>query len=164
MSSKRLVAILAYPVINAFESVVDNYMRDTISEPAIGSIVYCDLFLGYCEHSGIYIGNDEIIHLNKKGIIEKVDLKNFIKSTTALSIYASCIDSEAMGNQAIAQRALDFLLFSEQRNYHVILDNCHQFTSSCITGNSENSDSFLWMLKHTASKELSISNWRVWKR
>lgn len=60
MSSKRLVAILAYPVINAFESVVDNYMRDTISEPAIGSIVYCDLFLGYCEHSGIYIGNDEI--------------------------------------------------------------------------------------------------------
>jgi hypothetical protein len=162
-ASNRLVYLLAYPAVNAVESVVDNYIRDTVDEPALGSVLYCDLFLGYAEHSGIYVGNNEVIHLNRKGDVERVTVKRFIKSTTARSIYVSCIGTETIGGEEIAQRAIDACDYSEQRNYNFILDNCHQFSSSCLTGDTENSDNFLWMLKHTANNELSVSHWRVWK-
>ena len=36
-------------------SFIDNVIRDRV-EPVIGSILYCDLALGYIEHSGIYVG------------------------------------------------------------------------------------------------------------
>jgi hypothetical protein len=40
----------------------------TYKSPAIGSLVFCQL--GPVEHSGIYIGNNQIVQLNGKGQIE----------------------------------------------------------------------------------------------
>ena len=48
-----------------------------ISEPTFGSILYCYLYGGVCENSGIYVGNNEIVHLN--GLVKKVNSKKFRK-------------------------------------------------------------------------------------
>ncbi|MBV7317341.1 hypothetical protein [Shewanella sp. NIFS-20-20] len=49
-----------------------------------------------------------------------------------------------------------------KRKYNMLLDNCHQFSAGCITGNFENSNNFLWMLKDLAEKEYVFKSWRVW--
>ena len=41
------------------------------SKPTAGPPVYCNL-ADFAEHTGIYIGNHRIIHLNGDGIIEEV--------------------------------------------------------------------------------------------
>lgn len=56
-------------VDNLRESIIDNVFRAHTS-PVIGSVVYCDLLFGYAEHSGIYVGDDKIVHLDGSGLIE----------------------------------------------------------------------------------------------
>ena len=78
-------------------------------------------------------------------------------------IYVSCKGGQPVGSQQAAQRALDMV--GGSRDYNLILDNCHQFCSGCLTGNFENSDNFLWMLKYTAEKTIGTDDdWRVWDR
>lgn len=153
--------LLPMPIINFAESFVDNVIRDKVY-PKIGSVVYCDLAFGYAEHSGIYIGNNEIVHLNRYGKIEKVSATEFIDGTTAISIYISSSEGSSDGSEAVAERAVDAL--GRRRDYNVIFDNCHQFSSGCLTGDFNNSDNFLWMLKHTTKKVLGSDEWRIWDR
>ena len=58
-------------LLGLVESFIDNEIRDTVY-PVMGSVVYCDLAFGHAEHSGIYIGNDQIVHLDGSGDIEIV--------------------------------------------------------------------------------------------
>ena len=51
-----------------------------------------------------------------------------------------------------------------KRNYNMVSDNCHQFTSGCLTGAFENADNALSMLKTRAENTLRADNWRVWDR
>jgi len=149
---------------NLAKSFFDNVLRDCVY-PVKGSVVYCDLAFGNAEHSGIYIGNNEIVHLDGSGNVEIVDPKEFLNRldgfNLAISIYVSCDGSSAVGGDTIAERAKKMV--GEKRDYNLIFDNCHQFTSGCITGNFENSDNFLWMLKDTAEKEINANTWRVWQ-
>jgi len=148
---------------NVLESFVDNVFRDMV-EPKIGSIVYCELALGQAEHSGVYIGDNQIVHLDGSGFIEIVSPNKFMNRlggwNTAISIYVSCCDSYAVGSEAIAKRAKEKV--GSIRDYSLLLDNCHQFTAGCITGDFENRDNFLWMLKDTAKLKMSANTWRVW--
>lgn len=148
--------------IKLAESFIDNCVRDKVPYPEVGSIVYCDLAFGHAEHSGIYVGGNEIIHLNKKGWIEYVTPQEFIYGTTAISIYTSCRNGRAIGDKYAADNARRFEKNVSVKSYHVLLDNCHMFSSACISGIMDNSDSFLWMLKHTAENELLANEWRVW--
>ena len=43
--------------------------------PAVGSVVYCNLAV-VAEHTGIYVGNNKIVHLNGNGRIEKVSAES----------------------------------------------------------------------------------------
>lgn len=126
--------------------------------------MYCKLG-GIAEHSGVYVGNGKIVHLDGDGSIEVVSRRTFIRRlggvNPALSIYVSCVDTSAAGTEAVAKRAM--AMIGRQRKYNVILDNCHQFTSGCLTGNFDNSDNFWWMVKDTAEKKYKVDNWRVWK-
>lgn len=144
------------------KSFIDNVVRDKVATLSVGSVVYCDLPIG--EHSGVYIGNDEIVHLNGSGIIEKVSPADFLQRVdgwnTAISIYASCIGQDSVGSEKVADCAKSRI--GKQRDYNFILDNCHQFTSGCLTGDYDNSDNFLWMMKHTAKNVLGANTWRVW--
>lgn len=134
-----------------------------IVQPVIGSVVYCDL-LEIAEHTGIYVGNDEIVHLDGSGDIEKVTSQQFLKRLNGLNlaahIYVSCDGDSAVGDTAIAKRALKMV--TKKRKYNVLFDNCHQFTSGCITGDFENSDNFLWMVKDTVTDEMGADDWLVW--
>lgn len=152
--------LLIMPLYNFAESFIDNVVRDQIDEPARGSIVYCDLAFGYAEHSGVYVGGGEIIHLNKDGIIESVDHKEFINGTSAMSIYAACCGTTPVGSEVVARRATS--MKGNYRSYNVILDNCHQFAAGCLSGDFDNSKNFLWMLKDESKNILGSDSWRVW--
>lgn len=146
-------------IFNLLESFIDRVFRQAVF-PEVGCVVYCDLLFGYAQHSGIYVGGDQIVHLNGSGIVETVSPKEFIAGTTAVGIYISCNDTYVVGNDKIATRARKMV--GRGRAYNLFFDNCHQFTSGCITGDFENSDNFLWMLKKTAEDEIDANTWRVW--
>ena len=51
---------------------------DTKVTPQKGSVLYCDLSFGIAEHSGIYVCDNRIVHLNGKGEIEVVSPAAFL--------------------------------------------------------------------------------------
>ncbi|MGR6648141.1 lecithin retinol acyltransferase family protein, partial [Avibacterium paragallinarum] len=110
-------------------------------------------------HSGIYVGNNSVVHLNKHGEIKKVSLSDFIKGTSAITIYVSCCNGKAIGNKKVGNFALSQI--GKRTKYNVLLRNCHQFSSSCITGNLDNNDRLLSLLKITARKKLGVNEWRA---
>ena len=155
----RVVGAVVTAAPNLAESFVDSVFRDSV-EPEVGSVVYCDMCMGMAEHSGIYIGNNEIIHFTSEGNIEKVTPNEFIEDTTAMNILVSCNDEEAVGSYTVARRAKGML--HETRDYNVIFNNCHQFSSGCLTGDFDNSDNFLWMLKDRSKENIDSNTWRNW--
>lgn len=155
-----MVQFFILPALNLVESLVDTF-RDGVT-PVPGSVVYCDLAFGYAEHSGIYLGNGRIAHLNGKGLIESVDQEAFLDGTTGVSILVSSRDTNAVGNKLVADRARAML--GQRRSYNFILDNCHQFAAGCLTGDFNNANNFLWMLKHEAGTKLRANTWREWRQ
>lgn len=153
-----LLRLLAMPLYNMVESIVDN-CRDQV-QPKIGSVLYCDLAFGYMDHSGIYIGDGKIVHLSGKGNIEIVTPKQFIDGGTACNIYVSCRDTRAVGCPNTARLAKKMV--GTSRDYNFLLDNCHQFSAGCLTGNFDNSSNLLFMLKHEAAKNINSNSWRYW--
>lgn len=129
-------------------------------QPVPGSVLYTDLFLSYAEHSGVYVGNGLIAELNGAGNIELVTRREFMQGGTGQSIYVSSCDGQAIGDPAVASRAR--AMVGSTRDYNILLDNCHQFSSGCLTGNFENSDNFLAFLKTQSEKSLGANEWRVW--
>ena len=93
---------------NLVESIYDNIVKDKVY-PVEGSILYCDLLFGSAEHSGVYIGNNEIVHLDGTGIIEIVTPDEFLGRingfNSAISIYVSCDGEIPVGGKSIAKRA-----------------------------------------------------------
>lgn len=150
----------AMPALNLLEGLVDA-CRDSV-HPRVGSVVYCDLAFGYMEHTGIYVGENRIVHLKGDGIIEVTGPKGFLEGGTGVSIYVSCNDEYAVGSERVAQRALSMV--GSARRYNFILDNCHQFTAGCLSGNFENSNNFLWMVKDESKIILGSNTWRFWDR
>lgn len=148
---------------NLAESFIDNVIRDKVS-PKIGSVVYCEMAFGAAEHSGIYVGDGKIVELSGDGIIRKVSAYDFMDSKipTARSIYVSSQKGRAIGSEKVAERALKMV--GSRRDYNIIMDNCHQFSAGCLTGDFNNSNNFLWMLKHEAEKRWGSLEWRVWDR
>ena len=144
--------------MNFAESIVDNVFRDPVT-PVRGSVLYCDMGFGTMEHSGIYIGDNLIVQFTKSGDVEYASPREFVEGTTAISIYVSCIDENPIGYEKAADRAEEAV--TSTRDYSLLADNCHIFCSECLTGRS-NSDTFLWMLKHTAGEVMDVNTWRVW--
>ncbi len=155
---------LVKPLVNLAESFIDNTIRDKVKSPRVGSVVYCDLTAGYGDHSGVYVGRNRIIHLNGDGKVESVSPKQFIDRlggfNTAMSIYVSCEGLKPVGSKEVAERARS--MRGKWRNYNVLMDNCHQFTAGCLTGDFNNANNFLWMLKGEVEECLGSDTWRVW--
>lgn len=135
-------------------------------EPAYGSLVYTELGYGLAEHSGIYVGNKQIIDLDGRGRINKRSLSQFTSNITTFNyeIYVPCYDGEntSIGCYKAGWNAEEKL--SDGRNYNLFFDNCHQFCAGCITGEFENSSNFLTFLKDDFRKAVGIENivWRKW--
>lgn len=137
--------------------------NNTINEPKIGSILYTGLLADMAEHTGVYIGGGKIIELNNQGHIMEVTPSEFINGGTGINIYVSSLDNQPVGSSLIAQRAVEYEREVGVKEYNVLFDNCHMFTSACITGDLDNHYSFLWMVKDLAQKSLGSNQWLVWK-
>ena len=148
------------PTGSLAKSFVDNVFKDKVT-PIKGSILHCSL-LG-AEHTGVYIGNNQIVELLGSGEIRIASPSMFIDGTNAISIYVACNEKTPLGGDYIAERAKEMI--GNRRQYNLILDNCHQFTAGCITGNFENSDNFFLFVENTIKKNMNRGEsieWRVW--
>lgn len=137
-----------------------------IDSPIPGSVIFCNIFGGNAEHTGIFIGENQIVQLSGKGIVEKVTPEQFVARKGNIlpyyDIYVSCRNGVAVGSVKAAERAK--ILVGKRRNYNLFLDNCHQFTAGCLTGNFENPINFFLFLESEVRKVLNINNWRTWER
>ncbi len=150
---------------NFAESFVDNVVKKRVT-PTVGSIIYCELIFDTASHTGVYVGNGDIVHLDGSGFVERVSTKEFLNRldglNSAISIYVSCNNDISVGNQEIADRALEML--GEKLEYNLALNNCHKFTSNCISGDFESSGVFLLQdVKMLALEQLQADNWLVWE-
>ena len=155
-----------FNLANGFISIGSDLANDIAGkeltlQPVKGSVIYCNL--GMLEHSGIYIGNNEIIHLDGDGCIMKVSPEEFTDGlAVGENIYLGCRGQSPVGNLEIASRAIKYEKEISTRSYNLLFDNCHQFTSACINGNPENTNNFFWMLSDLCKKNLSVDTWCKW--
>ncbi|MBT0080860.1 lecithin retinol acyltransferase family protein [Vibrio alginolyticus] len=153
-------AIGSFVIGSLSKSLIQNLFWKA-NHPVRGSIVYCDLAFGYAEHSGVYVGDDRIIHRNGKGLIEAVSIHQFLADTSAISIYISCnAQGSAVGSESCAQIAEGML--GVQTDYSLLNENCHQFCSYCLDGEIFSSTFTLTQLKRDARAHIQASQWRVW--
>ena len=151
------------------EELVDHYIREKV-EPVIGSIVYCNLGISpaLVEHSGIYIGNGQIVELqgkSKDGKIAIVNRRQFLKNRNLppSTIWVACYgdSTRPIGDKLVAKRAKAEV--DTCRKYNLFSENCHRFTSGCITGNFKNNDTKFWALRNTIHKQWGDHCWRAWQ-
>lgn len=148
-------------------SFIDNVFRDAVI-PQIGSVVICDLAFGF-EHSGIYIGNDVIIHKDGSGILIDVDPDEFINrldgKNNAISIYVACHDNEPIMIEDACTRAKEAFNNCDFIGYDLLNNNCHHFTRYCLTGDTDQwgFDFTFSSLESLLVNKFGMNNWRVWK-
>lgn len=176
---REFVDLVTYAVtepIKIVAQLVDEAVDSTIpkgpfsknnNEPSYGSPIYTDIGFKISGHSGIYVGDNRVIALNGRGDISEVTLSEFVSHSTTIHQYIYVpyykdYPEMAIGFAMAGARAEDML--GEKRRYNVFIDNCHHFCSGCLTGDFENADSFLWMLKNTVEEEHGESiSWQKWK-
>lgn len=162
--------------LNIAEHVVDNYLFDKV-EPIVGSVLYVDFVasLSIIQHSGIYIGNNEIVHLNGDGLVEIVPPEDFVSGWGGFkcgsSIYVSCNETTPVGTLSVANFARREV--GKHYNYKIYKFNCHHFVSNALSGinveerhitGTEHAFSSLTGVKVLARQCLNSNNWRVWDR
>lgn len=141
------------PFTSFAESFVKNVFMDRV-KPEVGSILKVDLAGGFAAHTGVYIGNGEIVELyedNGTGGIRIVNPKKFLHGSsyrTGIYIYCACNDEFVLGSDEIAERAKYYVGY--ENAYELMGKNCHAFVTYCITGkkvtNKKISDESLWSL------------------
>ncbi|MCA1056964.1 hypothetical protein LCM10_18535 [Rossellomorea aquimaris] len=135
-------------------------------EPSFGSPIYTDLGFGTEGHSGIYVGNNKVVALKGNGEISECSLVDFTSHPTTVHqhIYVPYFTDApywSIGFPLAGSRAMAAV--GKSRKYHVFMDNCHQFCSGCFTGDFENADNALWMLKDTIAKSHGEAiHWKKW--
>ena len=148
------------PIGSLKQSIVDNFIREKVI-PIRGSILHCSLF--GVEHTGVYIGNNQIVELLGTGEIRIATPEMFIGRTNAISIYVACNGTQPLGGWDIAERAKS--MTNSTRIYHLLKDNCHQFAVGCINGDFENSRNYFALLEYSIKENMNAGHpieWRVW--
>lgn len=149
--------------IKMIDGLINSAIKDLV-KPKVGSVVHCGLLINQIEHSGIYIGYNKIVHLDGSGRIETVSPKKFLDRldgmNLATNIYVSCRNGKAVASKRAAERAK--LKIGQTVKYSLMSNNCHMFTSGCLTGSFENKDNFFTSLEETVEKEINMNEWRVW--
>lgn len=156
-------------------SFIDNVFKDHVT-PGYGSVVLCDLSpvpgstmldLNF-EHTGIYVGCNEIIHRDGDGYLDRVSPKKFIERlggfNVAMSIYVACRGEKAIMDLLVSGRAERALHDPRQEGYHLLEKNCHHFTRYCITGKHSCSglDHTFGSLQILLKDRYGLDCWRVW--
>ncbi|MBT2762407.1 lecithin retinol acyltransferase family protein [Paenibacillus sp. ISL-20] len=152
-------------LISKIESVRNRMMIRENLEPSYGSIIYTELGFGTMEHSGIYMSDGEVIQLNGDGYIRRVSLREFTSHITTFDheIYVPCYHDydSTISFPMAGHRAYEMV--GQSRSYNLVMDNCHQFCAGCLTGDFDNPNNFLWMLKDSVKSEHGEEIlWKKW--
>lgn len=130
--------------------------------PVVGSVVYCNLAM-VAEHSGIYVGDGQIVHLNGNGRIERVSAEKFCerfggKNPSFTVFCPTNRQGKALGDKKVAEYAL----WSVGRivNYNPAFNNCHCFTASCLERQARFCPSFA-ALEILVADKYGACNWRA---
>ena len=105
-------------------------------KPKVGSIVYCNLAI-VAEHTGIYVGDGKIVHLNGSGLVEMVSADEFCDrlhgANPSFTVFCP-VDylGRPLGNKSVADYAINNL--GRYYDYNLAFRNCHCFSSSCLEG------------------------------
>ena len=170
-------AVLAFGV-KPLKNWIDDTFRDKVI-PVEGSVLYVDLYV-LSEHSGIYIGNNEISNIVVDGFaeasVENSSPEDFTDGSKMYSkIYVSCDSDGAVGDRKVSQYAQKSV--GESGFYGLVFSNCHAFSEKCVNKahkkkNSSNifdaiSIDETWehtirSLKKTAREKLNATKWRLW--
>ncbi len=160
---------------------IDSHFRDH-AIPVPGSVVYSDLMVGV-EHSGIYVDDGQISNIVvtafAEGQVRYSDAQDFTsKSVMGKKIYVSCRGKDAVGHPNVASGAHSHI--GEQSFYGLVVNNCHDFSSKCVSyagrepgmfeklvnfGHSLldlNWEPTLRALKSNARNQLRANKWRLW--
>lgn len=165
-SFTSLIAGGTFPVPPIVNPLINKIRYPSTSvEPGKGSPIYCDLGFGFVEHSGIYIGNFEAIQLNGRGLVEVVNLFDFTDniSTTSRDVFFPLdkvnsipIEFDEAYDNALRKRG-------KLIKYNVVLNNCHKFTSGCLTGDFNQNNQLLDFMKCTTEQVYGKKIiWRRW--
>lgn len=137
-------------LLNFVDSFIDNCILSCVDEPAYGGIVQCELLFGFAAHSGIYVGNGDIVHLDGDGTVIKSKAKGFLDRldgwNSAISVYTDCMDLTPQGCARAAERAKAAV--GQRYPYNLLDFNCHRFTARCVTGDSCPD---IWLARHLDS-------------
>lgn len=164
--------------IKGIKKWIDNNFREKVV-PVEGSVVYCNL-LGAVEHSGIYIGNNEISNIIVEefaiGRVKKVSPANFTdKSSGDRQIYVSCDKKGAVGNDKVFNGAKKYI--GEKSFYGLVFSNCHEFSTKCVNNSDENYiiknmfeksdidetwETTIKILKQASKKKIGATKWLLW--
>ena len=91
---------------------------------------------------------------------EELSPDSFLNSSLARtpgSIRIACDkDGKVLYNREIAERAKNMI--GNSREYNLILDNCHQFTCGCITGEYEGPNKSFGMVEKLINEKLNNGN------
>ncbi|WP_348728300.1 lecithin retinol acyltransferase family protein [Rheinheimera texasensis] len=103
-----------------------------LSEVPLGALVVCEIFHLF-EHTGIYIGEGQIVELQGTGLVRSVSVARFMDNRSGEELMLAC-DSRGkpIGNMAAAERAAS-QIFTYQ-TYDLISNNCHRFCCNCLSG------------------------------
>lgn len=150
-----------WPLTNFNNSWRDNQPAVCVDEPAYGGIVHCELLFGLTGHSGIYVGNGEIVHLDGDGIVIKSPAHAFLDRlnglNSAISVCTDCMEMTPQGYPEAAERAKDET--GKRYAYSLVNFNCHRFTARCLTGKSCPD---IWRLEQLNTFQKG-DRWRVWR-
>lgn len=132
---RRFISMFIRTFKRRLTRTIPEYVR-----PVKGCIFKCDLGI-LLEHTGVYIGNNEIVSLNRHGTIRVENPVSFFPPGTnpeSNDIYAACYEGtdEVLCAPFVWKRAKKRV--NEKSEYNMLFNNCHRFTTGCITGNFEN--------------------------
>jgi len=136
--------------------------------PIVGSILRTELIAGGADHSGIYIGNNQIIEITEKkgfGCVEITDLNDFVYSSfarTGVAIYIAVdkLSKDIIYNTTIVDKAKKHI--GKKNKYQLMKDNCHSFVHKCITNEDFDTITSVWKFKQlTETISEKLNNNRV---
>ena len=150
------------------ESFYKNVICDKVL-PVPGSILKVDLALNPVEsmcHTGIYVGHNQIVEMTNDdgtGVIRKVSPKYFLNYSswrTGVYIYVACVKKDGqyypLAAPEIAERALEAV--GNETKYNLLLDNCHLFVESCITGRQDSLVGTLENIETVLARKFHLSS------
>ena len=159
--SKVAACIIAEKPFDWIQRLLDALFVHNV-QPAIGSIVYCNLLIAV-EHTGIYVGNNKIVHLDGEGIVKLVSTKEFCQRlggfNPANTVFCPTdVNGKPIGSRQAAKIALAQV--NKRCRYNLGESNCHSFAVRCFTGKKQSTNSFT-ALETLLAKNYHAVCWRA---